>query len=143
MNSGVESLFPLALGIIFLLLLTGALFTSAIPVVVLLTGALYFAGGIVFGRSQVRPPWGTGIALLAPFLVTSVFLVLTFGSPFLIFPVLAAGGVAAGIAVRRRTPAGAGRFVLAALWIGFIVLIALLVVPDLFGRLTLSGNAPG
>jgi len=138
MNSGVESLFPLALGIIFLLLLTGALFTSAIPVVVLVTGVLYFAGGILFGRSQVRAPWGTGIALLAPFLLTSVFLVVKFGSPFLMVPVLAAGGVAAGIAVRRRIPAGAAPFMLAALWIGFVVVMALLVAPGLFDRLKLT-----
>ena len=138
MNSGVESLFPLALGIIFLLLLTGALFTSAIPVVVLLTGTLYFAGGILFGRSQVRAPWGTGIALLAPFLVTSMFLVVTFGSPFLIFPVLASGGIAAGFAVRRRVPGGAGPIILGAFWIGFVVLVALLVVPGLFDRLKLT-----
>jgi hypothetical protein len=143
MNSGVESLFPLALGIIFLLLLTGALFTSAIPVVVLLTGTLYFAGGILFGRPHLRPPWGTGIALLAPFFVTSVFLVVTFGSPLLIFPVLAAGGVAAGIAARRRTPSGAGPFMLAALWIGFVIVMALFVAPGLLDRLKLAGIAPG
>jgi hypothetical protein len=138
MHSGIESLFPPALGIILLLLLMGALFTAAIAVVVLLTGTLFFAGGLVFGRSQAHTPLSTGIGLLAPFVVTSVFLVVTFGSPFLIFPVLASGGVAAGFAVRRRVPGGAGPIILGAFWIGFVVLVALLVVPGLFDRLKLT-----
>lgn len=131
MHSSIESLFPLALGIIVLLLLAGALFTMPIPVALLLTGILFFAGGLVFGRSQAHFPWGAGISILAPFLVTSVFLVVTFGSPFLLFPGLAAGGVAAGLAVRRRAPGSAGPYVLGALWIGFVVLLALLVAPAL------------
>jgi hypothetical protein len=138
MTGSVESLFPLALGVILLLLLAGALFTSAIPVVVILTGTLYFAGGIVFGRSQERPPWGTALALLAPFFITSVFLLLTFGFPCVIFPALAAGGVAAGIAVRRRVPAWGRALTLGALWIGFVIVTALLVVPGLFHRLKLT-----
>jgi len=140
MRSGIELLFPPALGVILLLLLMGALFTAAIPVVVLLTGTLFFAGGLVFGRSQVHSPLGMGTGLLAPFLATSVFLVVTFGSPMVIFPVLAAGGVAAGLAVRRRAPGGAALFALGALWIGFVVLVVLLVVPVLNVHVSARGT---
>ncbi len=129
MNSGIEPLFPLAVGIILLLLLTGALFTTAITVAVLLTGTLYFAGGLVFGRSEAHSSLGAGIALLIPFLLTSVFLVVKFGSPFLLFPLLASGGVAAGVAVRRRVPGRVGPFILGALWIGFVVLLVIFVHP--------------
>lgn len=129
MHSGIEPLFPLALGIILLLLFTGALFTTAIPVAVLLTGTLFFAGGLVFGRSEANSPLGAGIALLAPFLLTSVFLVVKFGSPFLLFPVLASGGVVAGVGVRRRVPGGVRPVIVGALWVGFVVLLALFVHP--------------
>jgi hypothetical protein len=101
MRTGIEWLFPPALGIILLLLLTGVLFTRGIAVAVVLTGVLFFAGGCVFGRSTAPSPLVAGIALVAPFLFLSVFLIVKFGLPFLLFPVLASGGVAAGIAVRR------------------------------------------
>jgi hypothetical protein len=128
-DSGIEPLFPLALGIILLLLLAGALFTTPIPVAVLLTGTLFFAGGLVFGKSKSPSPLGAGMALLAPFLLTSVFLVVKFGSPFLLFPVLASGGVGAGIAARRRVPGWVRPLILVALWIGCVVLLALFVHP--------------
>jgi hypothetical protein len=128
-NSGIEPLFPLAVGIILLLLLTGALFTTAITVAVVLTGTLYFAGGLVFGRSEAHSPLGAGIALLAPFLLTSVFIVVKFGSPFLLFPALASGGVATGVVLRRRFPGGVLPVIVGTLWVGIVVLLALFVHP--------------
>jgi hypothetical protein len=130
MRTGIGWLFPPALGIILLLLLTGALFTTAIAVAVLLTGILFFAGGLVFGRSAAPSPLVAGIALVAPFLLTSVFLVVKFGSPFLLFPVLASGGVAAGVAVRRRVTGWVRPLILGALWVGIVVLLALFVHPS-------------
>ena len=143
MHSSIDSLFPLALGIIFLLLIAGAIFAAAITVVVLLTGALYFAGGLLFGRARTRSPWGTGMSLLAPFLLMSVFLVLTFGSPFVLLPALAAGGVTAGVAARRWHPGSAGPVILGALWIGILLLVTLLVVPGLFDHLNITGIPQG
>jgi hypothetical protein len=142
-HSSVDSLFPLALGIIFLLLIAGAILTAAISVVVLLTGVLYFAGGLFFGRAQAHSPWGTGISLLAPFLLMSVFLVVTFGFPFVLLPALAAGGVTAGVAARKRCPGSAGPFILGALWIGILLLVAFLVVPGLFDHLKITGMPQG
>ena len=130
MRTGIEWLFPPALGIILLLLLAGVLFTAAIAVAVLLTGVLFFAGGLVFGRSAAPSPLVAGIALVAPFLLTSVFLVVKFGSPFLLFPVLASGGVAAGVAVRRRVPGWVRPLILGVLWVGIVVLLALFVHPS-------------
>lgn len=130
MRSGIESLFPPALGTILLIFLMGAFFAASIPVVVLLTGTLFFAGGLVFGRSGSHSPCFTGMALLAPFLLTSVFLVVKFGSPFLLFPVLASGGVAAGVAVRRRVPGWVRPLILGVLWVGIVVLLALFVHPS-------------
>jgi len=137
MHQDIGPLFPLSLGIILLLLFTGALFAATMPVAVLLSGTLYFAGGAAFGRSVSPSPGGAGILLLAPFLVMSVFLVVTFGTPFLAFPVLGAGGVAAGAAVRRRVPGGGLPFLFGALWIGFVIAMACLVAPRLFTRATL------
>ena len=142
MRPGIESLFPPALGTLLLILLMGAFFTAAIPVVVLLTGTLFFAGGLVFGRSVSHSPWFTGMALLAPFLITSVFLVVKFGAPFLIFPGLASGGAAAGIAFRRRVPAGARLFIVGALWVGAVVIVAFWILPGMFGRVSFTGFAP-
>jgi hypothetical protein len=130
MRTGIEWLFPPTLGIILLLLLAGVLFTAAIAVAVLLTGILFFAGGLLFGRPAAPSPLVAGFALVAPFLITSVFLVVKFGAPFLIFPALAAGGVAAGFAVRRRGPGWVGPLILGALWIGCVVLLALVVHPE-------------
>jgi hypothetical protein len=129
MRTGIEWLFPPALGIILLLLLAGVLFTAAIAVAVLLTGVLFFAGGLLFGRSGAPSPLVAGIALVAPFLLTSVFLVVKFGAPFLLLPALASGGVAVGVAVRRRGPGWAGPLILGALWIGCVILLALFVHP--------------
>jgi hypothetical protein len=125
-------LFPPALGTILLILLMGAFFAAAIPVVVLMTGTLFFAGGLVFGRPASHSPWFTGAALLAPFLITSAILIVKFGSPFLIFPALAGGGVASGFAIRRRAAGGVGPILLGALWIVCVLLIAYLIVPELF-----------
>ena len=142
MRTGIEWLFPPALGIILLLLLAGVLFTAAIAVAVLLTGVLFFAGGLVFGRSAAPSPLVAGIALVAPFLLTSVFLVVKFGAPFLIFPALAVGGVASGLVGRRRGLPGAGGFILGALWVGFVIVMTFLIIPAVFDRVGFAGFAP-
>jgi len=125
-NTGIESLFPPALGLVLLLIITGVLFAAPITVAFLLTGILFFAGGLIFGRTRAHFPWGAGVSLLAPFLAASIFIVATFGSGFLLFPGAAAGGVASGLAVRRLSPGSAGP-VLGALWIGLVLLLALLI----------------
>jgi hypothetical protein len=128
MHQGIEQFFPVALGVVLLLLLTGALFTMPIPVVVLLSGTTFFAGGMVFGRREEYSAWGAGITLLLPVFLTSAFLVVKFGVSFLAIPALAAGGVAAGVAARRRAPRGAGAFLLGAAWFAFVAVIALLLL---------------
>ncbi|HMK38338.1 MAG TPA: hypothetical protein VK569_03290 [Bacteroidota bacterium] len=138
MDRDIGSLFPLSLGIILLLIFTGALFAATIPVAVLISGTLYFAGGAAFGRSVSPSPGGAGMLLLAPFFVTSVFLVATFGSPFLTFPALGAGGVAAGAILRRRVPGRVPPFLFGALWIGFVIAMAFFVAPRLFKGPTLN-----
>ncbi len=133
MPRGIESLFPLAAGIMLLLLVGAALLAATVPVAVLVTGILYFAGGFVFGGSGGYP----GISLIAPFAVFSAFLVGAFGFLFLLFPLLAGGGIAAGGAVRRSGRRGAGFLVPALLWCVLVALIAFLVVPVHFHRLNL------
>jgi hypothetical protein len=142
MRPGIESLVPPALGTILLILLMGAFFAASTPVVVLLTGTLFFAGGLVFGRSGVPSPLVAGIALVAPFLFTSAFLVVKFGAPFLIFPALAVGGVASGLVGRRRGLPGAGGFILGALWVGFVIVMTFLIIPAVFDRVSFAGFAP-
>jgi hypothetical protein len=141
-RTGIEALFPPAAGIMALLLVTGALFAAPASVAVLLTGIFFFGAGLLFSRSKPRFPLGAGLAILAPFLLLSVFLVTAFGARLLVFPVLAAGGVASGLAIRRRGRSGAGGFVLGALWVGFVAVVAFLVFPGMFGSISFTGFAP-
>lgn len=130
MHQGIEQFFPVALGLVLLLILTGALFTLPVPVVVLLSGTMFFAGGVLFGRREEYSAWGAGITLLLPLLLTSAFLVAKFGVSYLAIPALSVGGVAAGVAVRRRAPRGGRAFLLGAAWIAFVAVIALLLLPQ-------------
>jgi|GEM_PF-6580279 len=142
-GTGIGPLFPPAAGIVALLLVTGALFAAPAPVAALLTGMLFFGLGLVFSRSKPRYPWGAGLAILAPFLIVSAFLVAAFGARFLVLPFLALGGIASGLAVRRRRLSGAGGVILGALWIGLVIVIALCVLTRIPGRVGLTGSAPG
>jgi hypothetical protein len=134
MDRSLESFFPLSLGIILLLVLAGALFAAPIRIAVLLTGILFFGGGVVFGRVRSLSVRGAGIALVAPFLVTSVFLVVAFGVQFLLFSLLSSGGVAAGMSSRRRMKGWPGLVTAATVWTGCVVFVAWYVVPHVFYR---------
>ncbi len=135
MSSGIESFFPLASGLILLILTIGALLAAPVWLPVFLTGTLFFAGGLFFARPGTRYPWGACTGILAPFVLTSVFLVAMFGMKLLVFPALAAGGVASGVGLRRMDLRGPGRYLLGALWVALVVCAAVVALPGLFGRL--------
>ncbi len=141
-RTGIEPLFPAAAGIVALLLVMGALFAAPAEIAVLLTGILFFVLGLVFSRGTPRFPWGAGLAILAPFLVTSAFLVTAFGLRLLLLPLLAAGGVASGLAVRRRGRKGAAGFILGALWLGFVVVMTMFIFPHMSGGVIFTGLPP-
>jgi hypothetical protein len=134
MDRTIESFFPLSLGIVLLLILAGALFAAPIRIAVLLTGILFFGSGLVFARVQALSARAAGIALVAPFLVTSVFLMVAFGARFILFPLLASGGVAAGMAARRRSQGWPGVVMPALVWTGCVVCVAWYLVPQVFDR---------
>jgi hypothetical protein len=142
MSSGVEPLFPLAAGVILLLVVTAALFAGPVFVPFALTGGLFLAAGLFFGRAGARFRWGAALAILAPSLALSAFLVAAFGARWLLFPALAAGGVASGLEIRRRGLSGPGGILLGALWVGIVVVCAFIILPELFDRVSFTGFAP-
>jgi len=141
-RTGIEPLFPAAAGIMALLIVMGALFAAPAEYALFLTGILFFGLGLLFTRRGPRFSRGAGLGILAPFLLTSAFLVTAFGLRYLLFPVLAAGGVASGVPLGRRGRPVAPGFMMALLWVAFVAVMTICVYPHLSGGIGSTGLTP-